>query len=264
MKRLTAIALAIIMTAAVSCDSRKSGSGASGNDAGNGSGSEEFPEIEVTFMDVGKADCMVIRSGETTAVIDCGEKDDDKDHVGGAAKLIELMDVRSVIGPDYNEKSDEFEKFRSAMRAKGIGLKCLREDMEFELGGANYRVYAPERSYYGPDDENDFSLVVRLDYHDTSMIFAADAMEQRLSEVMDIGSCDLLKVPYHGRKIANLDSFLDEVSPEYAVVSTSEKEYSSNTSKLLEEHGAEVFTTFDDGDITAVTNGCTISISTDN
>ncbi len=288
MKRLTAIALAIIMTAAVSCDSRKSGSGASGNDAGNGSGSEEFPEIEVTFMDVGKADCMVIRSGETTAVIDCGEKDDgkdlvkflqkqdvktvdkliithyDKDHVGGAAKLIELMDVRSVIGPDYNEKSDEFDKFRSAMRAKGIGLKCLREDMEFELGGANYRVYAPERSYYGPDDENDFSLVVRLDYHDTSMIFAADAMEQRLSEVMDIGSCDLLKVPYHGRKIANLDSFLDEVSPEYAVVSTSEKEYSSNTSKLLEEHGAEVFTTFDDGDITAVTNGCTISISTDN
>ena len=265
MKRLTAIALALIMTAAVSCDSRKSGKGDSGNGGGNGSGSEEFPEIEVTFMDVGKADCMVIRSGETTAVIDCGEKDDgkdlvkflqkqdvktvdkliithyDKDHVGGAAKLIELMDVRSVIGPDYNEKSDEFEKFRSAMRAKGIGLKCLREDMEFELGGANYRVYAPERSYYGPDDENDFSLVVRLDYHDTSMIFAADAMEQRLSEVMDIGSCDLLKVPYHGRKIANLDSFLDEVSPEYAVVSTSEKEYSSNTRKLLEEHGAEVF-----------------------
>ena len=287
MNRLTAIALAIIMTAAVSCDSRKSGSGASGNGGGNGSGSEEFPEIEVTFMDVGKADCMVIRSGETTAVIDCGEKDDgkdlvkflqkqdvktvdkliithyDKDHVGGAAKLIELMDVRSVIGPDYNEKSDEFEKFRSAMRAKGIGLKCLREDMEFELGGANYRVYAPERSYYGPDDENDFSLVVRLDYHDTSMIFAGDAMEQRLTEVMDIGSCDLLKVPYHGRKIANLDDFLSETSPEYAVVSTSEKEYSSQTQKMLDDCGAEVYTTFSDGTITAFTNGSEITIDTD-
>ncbi|MBQ5564078.1 MAG: hypothetical protein IIT39_11955, partial [Clostridia bacterium] len=34
-----------------------------------------------------------------------------------------------------------------------------------------------------------------------------DAMEQRLDEIMDIGKCNLLKVPYHGRKLDNFKDF---------------------------------------------------------
>lgn len=285
-KPFAAVIALLMMLSAASCDKSKSGSNSAGA-ASDDPGGAEYPEIAVTFLDVGKADCIVIRSENSTAVIDCGEKGDgkdlvkflekqdvtsvdkliithyDKDHVGGAAKLIELMEVKGIIGPDYNENNDESQKFRSAMRAKGIGMNWLKEDIHFELDGADYTVFAPERSYYGKDNDNDFSLVVRLDYHDTSMIFAGDAMEQRLTEVMDIGSCDLLKVPYHGRKIANLDDFLSETSPEYAVVSTSEKEYSSQTQKMLDDCGAEVYTTFSDGTITAFTNGSEITIDTD-
>ena len=95
---------------------------------------EVYPDFTMDFLDVGKADCMVLRTENSTVVIDCGEKGDgkqilsllaeneietvdyliithyDKDHVGGAAKLINTIEVKNVLAPDYTEESDEMEK----------------------------------------------------------------------------------------------------------------------------------------------------------
>ena len=241
--------------------------------------------LTVTFLDIGKADSIIITTENSTVVIDCGEKGDgrdvvkfleeqgktsidylilthyDKDHVGGAAKVINNFEIGSVLGPDYHEYSQEAEKFREAMDKKGITPKLLTEDLSIELDGAEYTVYAPEQTYYGPDDDNDYSLVTKLEYYDTTFLFTGDAMDQRLSEVMDIGGCDLLKVPYHGRKLANLDAFLDEVKPEYAVVCTSGEDFSPYTQGMLSDKGIRFWSTCFNGRITAVSDGNEIAVS---
>ena len=276
---------AAILCGTVSC-SVKGGSSDSSGTSGNDTG-EKGDGMTVTFLDVGKADSMVIQTDDSTVVIDCGEKGDgkelvrflkdqdistvdcliithyDKDHVGGAAKLINKLEVKRVLGPYYQEFSDEADSFRDAMKEAGIEPEYLRTDRELEIGDAEYTVYAPKEDYYGPDNDNDFSLVTKVKYYDTTFLFTGDAMDKRLAEVMDIGDCDLLKVPYHGRKLGNLNEFLDRTKPEYAVVTTSEKEFSPFTEDALESHDVEYRTTFENGVVTAFSDGSTITLSSE-
>ena len=271
MKKIAAVLMSLGMC--VSCSDKKD------------PGSRE--ELTVTFMDVGKADSIVLTSGSGTVVIDCGEKGDgkeiisylsdmgvdtvdyliithyDKDHVGGAAKVINSLDVKNVLAPDYEEESDETEKYRKALSSKDITPTLVTADISFTLGDVKYTVYAPEKDYYGEDNDNDFSLVTKAVHGDNVMLFTADAMEQRLGEIMDIGDCVLLKVPYHGRKLKNLGEFLDKVKPECAVTCTSKSEFSSDTQMKLSERNIKSYATCFNGRITAVSDGSSINIETE-
>lgn len=246
-----------------------------------------YPDFTIDFLDVGKADSMILRTENGTVVIDCGEKGDgkeiislleendveavdyliithyDKDHVGGAAKVINNIEVKNVLAPDYDEESSEMEKYRKALAEKNITPVLVTEDMSFTLDSVEYTVYAPEKDFYGEDDDNDFSLVTKAVYHDTTMLFTGDAMEQRLSEIMDVGKCSLLKVPYHARKLDNLDNFISNVCPEYAVACTSEEEFSDNTKNILEKYKVQYYSTCYNGRVTAVSDGSKISFTTE-
>ncbi len=250
--------------------------------------SETYPDFTVDFLDVGKADSMILRTENSTVVIDCGEKGDgkeiislleendvdsvdyliithyDKDHVGGAARVINDIEVKNVLAPDYEKESGKMDKYQKALSNKNITPVLVTEDMSFTLDNVEYTVYAPEKDFYGEDNENDFSLVTKAVYHDTTMLFTGDAMEQRLSEIMDIGKCDLLKVPYHAREIDNLENFLSHVTPQYAVACTSQEEFSSNTKNLLDKYKVKYYATCYDGRITAVSDGNDISFTTEN
>ena len=282
-KAVLAAALAVSVSA-FSCSSKDSGS-SGGRVQETDSSAAECSDLTVTFLDVGKADSIIIKGENSTVVIDCGEKGDgkdivrfltdqgtstidyliithyDKDHVGGAAKVINSFEVLNVLGPDYHEYIQEAEKFRNAMSEKGIKPQLLTSDLSFTLDGGEYTVFAPDQTYYGPDNDNDFSLVTRLDYFDTSFVFTGDAMDQRLTGVMDIGDCDLMKIPYHGRKLANLSSFLDATKPEYAVVCTSSEEFSPYTQGILSDKHIKFWSTCFNGRITAVSNGSSVSVS---
>lgn len=64
-------------------------------------------------------------------------------------------------------------------------------------------------------------------------------------------------------KIDNLENFLISVSPQYAVACTSEGEFSDNTEGLLKKYGIQYYATCRDGQITAVSDGNEINISTE-
>ena len=224
-------------------------------------------ELEVTFFDVGKADSIVLRSENSTVVIDCGEKGDgkeivtyleendvssvdyliithyDKDHVGGAAKVINKLDVKNVLAPNYEASSDEMDKYRKALTEKNITPQLLTSDMSFTLDNADYTVYAPKKDFYGEDNDNDFSLVTKVTHGDNVLLFTGDAMETRLDEIMDIGKCTLLKVPYHGRKLKNIEEFINSVSPRCAVVCTSQEEFSSQVQNILLDKKIPMYST---------------------
>ncbi len=270
---------ALLLTAAIaavslfSCNEKQSS-------AGTG-------ELKVTFIDTGKADAMLLQSETANVVIDCGEKGDgkkicklleesetdtidyliithfDKDHVGGAAKLIKSFNVRNVLTPNYDGTVDEYEKYKSALAEKSITPMKLTEDVSFTLDGIDYTVYAPKKTFYGENDENDFSLVTKVVHNKNTLLFTGDAMEQRLDEIMDIGTCTLLKVPYHGRKLDNIAEFLNAVKPKCCVVCTSSGEFSGKIQEALKKTGAATYATCFNGNITAVSDGKQIKIDTE-
>ncbi|MBP5378792.1 MAG: MBL fold metallo-hydrolase [Ruminococcus sp.] len=244
-------------------------------------------ELKVTFLDVGKADAMVLQSENSTVVIDCGEKGDgkkiasvleesgttvidyliithfDKDHVGGASKVLKTFDVKNVLTPDYEGNVNEYDKFAETLGGQEANVMRLKEDVSFTLDDVDYTVYAPKKDYYGEGDsaENDISLVTKVVHHKNTLLFTGDAMEQRLDEVMDIGKCTLLKVPYHGRKIDNLDDFLKATEPKCAVVCTDSSEFSGKMQDLLKKQNITTYATCFNGEITAVSDGSKINIS---
>lgn len=246
-------------------------------------------ELKVTFLDVGKADAIVLQSESSTVVIDCGEKGDgkkissileesgttvidyliithfDKDHVGGAPKVLKTFDVKNVLTPDYTGNVSEYDKFAETLDGMGITPMKLKEDISFTLDDVDYTVYAPKKDFYGDDDsaENNFSLVTKAVHHNNTLLFTGDAMEERLDEIMDIGKCTLLKVPYHGRKLDNLGDFLIATEPKCAVVCTDSNEFSGKMQDLLKKQKINTYATCFNGEITAVSDGSQIKIDTE-
>lgn len=246
-------------------------------------------ELKVTFLDVGKADAIVLQSESSTVVIDCGEKGDgkkissileesgttvidyliithfDKDHVGGAPKVLKTFDVKNVLTPDYTGNVSEYDKFAETLDGRGITPMKLKEDISFTLDDVDYTVYAPKKDFYGDGDsaENNFSLVTKAVHHNNTLLFTGDAMEERLDEIMDIGKCTLLKVPYHGRKLDNLGDFLKATEPKCAVVCTDSNEFSGKMQDLLKKQKINTYATCFNGEITAVSDGSQIKIDTE-
>ncbi len=243
--------------------------------------------LTVTFMKVGKADGIILQTENHTVVLDCGEKSDgkkmvarlqeygvtdidylllshyDQDHIGGAAKVVENFNVWHVVGADYSEDSSEFEKLSAAMETAGLHLECPTQEFSFQLDDALFTVYPHESADYQDGFDNNCSLVVKVTHHDETLLFTGDAMQERLSEIMDIGDCDLLKVPYHGREIANLPEFLAAVTPEYGGISTDDEHLSAVTMQELADRNVETYVTCQDGNIIAVSDGSSIEISTE-
>ena len=69
---------------------------------------------------------------------------------------------------------------------------------------------------------NDSSIVLRIDYGETSFLFTGDAEDWAEYMMIDSGAnlkADVLKVSHHGSYTASTEEFLQAVQPEYTVIS---------------------------------------------
>ena len=248
--------------------------------------------LSVEFYDVGKADAMLITTPQGMRIlIDAATNKEgkalaerfdragitridmmiithyDKDHVGGADKILENVAVRQVIMPVYDKESKQHTQFIEALEAlEGITTHPMeiQSDMTMQSpDGVELSVTSAHRSSYGADEENDFSLAVRLTYGETKFLFAGDAETPRQLELLEEGdvACDVLKVPYHGRLVSASERFLTEACPKIAYITDGEEDPASEELiGILERLGAQVFTSREDGDVTVVSDGTTVSV----
>ena len=247
-------------------------------------------ELRVDFYDMGKADAMLITTPTGVrilidtgtnkggkALVDRFEKEGireidtliithyDKDHVGGADKILEDIAVRQVIMPVYNKDSKQHTQFMEALdEAESVKQFPMEigSDMSMESGdGVKMSITAAHKKSYGKDEENDFSLAVRLSFGDTKFFFAGDAEAPRQKELMEEGdvACDVLKVPYHGRLVNTSEKFLAAANPKIAYITDDEEDPASiAVIAMLEELGADVYTSREDGDVTVISDGQTV------
>ena len=257
----------------------------------NGCQLSEKDTLEVTLLKVGKADAIVVQAQAQTMVIDTGEDDDgaelvsflksqgceavdtliithfDKDHVGGADTLAESMEIGQVLLPDYQGTSTEYQKFISALAERNIAPQRLTASLEFALGEASVLV-EPPLSYAVENDaddaDNDFSLITTIVHGENRLLFTGDAEERRLREWLsgeNAQNCVFIKIPHHGKYDEALETLLETVKPEYAVICSSAKNPADQeTLELLTQHQVSVFQT-KDGDIIVQSNGKQLEIS---
>ena len=237
-------------------------------------------ELELVFMNAGKADACLLRTKESTVLIDTGknkfgkeivswleenviEEIDvlfithfDKDHVGGADKVLESVKVHQVYEPAYVSDSKQYVQYREALDAAGIKAEALSHNISFELDGVSYIIDTANQSDYGEDEENDFSLVISIRHGENTFLFAGDAENPRLSELLNegVGPHDLLKVPHHGRAEKLSASFFDAVRPSLSIITSDEEELEEESVvNALKQYGKVYLTRY--GAVTVISDG---------
>lgn len=244
----------------------------------------EQGNFEVTIFKIGKADSILITVQDQHMLIDTGEDEDiaevlsyledanitsldtliithfDKDHVGGADKILKQLTVKHVLMPNYSSDSKQTVEFMEALEETGVTATRLNEPLDFELGEAQISVLPPHQSTY--DGDNDYSLVTSVIYGETSFLFAGDAEATRLTELLDNGNLThtFLKVPHHGRFNEQTTAFFKTVNPEIAVITASNKNPADEkTLQALQDIGADVYLT-KNGTITVTSDGHSLNV----
>lgn len=199
--------------------------------------------LYVHYIDVGQGDSELVCCGGEYMLIDAGEPStsaavvdylNDRgidrleyivcshahaDHCGGLDAVVENFEVGTVFTSPYAGSSPSYEIFLEAVENKGLELTVPTIGESFKLGEAEFEFTGPLEEY---DNLNDDSLVMRLEYGDTSFLFTGDMTSKAERDLVEDGAdlkCDVLKVGHHGSSGSSSYRFLYEVQPKIAVIS---------------------------------------------
>ena len=237
----------------------------------------------VHFFDVGQADAALVICDGNTMLIDGGNVADgddvvsaigdlgvtdidvmvsthtDEDHLGGLPDVLEAFEVHQLYADGNPADTQIYQRFCDTVEAEGLTATDPAPGDSISLGSAKV-------TFLGPitlaSDPNANSIVLRVDYGETSFVFTGDATEKEEKEIVDAGmdlSADVLKVSHHGAAESSCYVFLREVMPTYAVISVGEgNKYGHPTDAALSrlrDVGAAVYRTDELGTIICYSDG---------
>lgn len=216
-------------------------------------GADATGAVEIHMIDVGQGDAIAVRSpagrwllidtGPRTPTFDAGAEvvvpylrgqgarrlealvltHPHADHIGGAAAVLEHMDVQLLLDPGIAwGRSMHAELLREAARDSMTWL-AAREGRSLRFDGLQLDVLHPQTSLEATDDVNEESVVIRLRYAGSTVLFMGDSgapVEARLvREYGRLLDAQVLKVGHHGSRTSSTLLFLETVDPEFALVS---------------------------------------------
>jgi competence protein ComEC len=247
--------------------------------------------LTVHFIDVGQADAALVECGGQAMLIDGGNAADSslvvsylkgqgveyldyvvcshahEDHVGGLSGPLNACTVGAVLAPVTQYDSKVFSDFVKYTQQQGLTVTVPRAGDTFSLGDARVTVLGPVAEY---EQTNNTSLVLRLDYGQTSFLFTGD-MEREAEEGLVASGSDLsatvLKVGHHGSNTSSSYVFLRAVLPAYAVISVgADNSYGHPHQEVLSrlyDAQTTVYRTDQQGTVVAVSDGAQVTFTTE-
>ena len=246
-------------------------------------------KLEVTFIDVGQADSILLESKGEYMLVDAGNNEDGpklvtylenknikdfkyvigthphEDHIGGLDDIINNFNIETFYMPDVITTTKTFEDVLDSLEAKNITLSIPNKNDTFNLGEATVKVL-----YVGTDEEsdlNDTSVVIKVTYQNVSFLLTGDA-STKVEETLDRKDLEstVLKVGHHGSTTATDKEFLSLVNPTYAIISVGKNNqyHHPHTSVIntLNDQNITTYRTDEDGTIEMITDGTNIEINT--
>ncbi len=212
------------------------------------------PKFIVTAIDIGQGDAilvefpnnkrMLIDTGPLSRQFDAGmrtvvpflkRKEISKldyilithphsDHIGGAGSVLKLLRVDTIIMASLSINNIEVKNVLKIAEARHTEGKIARTGNQIQID-PNARVYVlhPDSNHTAEKNLNNSSVVMKIVYGNTSIMFVGDAegaTEQRMMpRYCAFLSSDILKAGHHGSSTSSSEEFLKVVHPRIAIIS---------------------------------------------
>jgi competence protein ComEC len=256
---------------------------------------QNLNHLEVVFLDVGQGDAILVRAGRAAYLIDTGpatefrdageevilpylarqgigELDlvflshEDGDHAGGLPYVLANLPVHGLGLPDVGGRLG-LPRWQEIMGwAGGAGLdeadllRLKAGDVVSLPGGITLEVVGPAGILSDAEDEgNDHSLVFFLNYRGYRLLFTGDMGLPEMESIRAqgaLGEADFIKIPHHGSKNSQDDTWWDEFAPQAVFVQVgADNSFGHPTAVVLdywEERGIPLYRTDEDGHIRLV------------
>lgn len=257
----------------------------------------ESSDLEVHFIDVDQAECILIKAPEKTVLIDAGNIGYEKtienhlrtegiftidlfivthphsDHIGSAPEILKKFPVAEVIIPEIPEEflptTSLFEDFLRVLSKKNCAFSYSENGKTYDLGGGAVLEILGPVGYTG-DNLNNYSVVSKLTFGETSFLFTGDAEEEAELLLIESGadlSCTVLNAGHHGSSTSNSASLLKAAMPEYAAISCGyNNDYGHphrEVVSLFKDFGIKYYRTDYNGDIIFGSDGKTVTVKTE-
>ena len=253
--------------------------------------------LAVTVVDVGQGDCILLVSPDgKTMLVDAGpvgsfDAIDDvltenritsldvvvathphADHIGSMAAVLRSYPVGTFYTIPQSQPIPSYDHMQNALSDNGC-------DVVYPTGGqtipwsetCTVTVLNPIAAYPDPEELNDASIVLRVQYGDTAVLLCGDAEELAEKRMLDtyprsMLRADVLKLGHHGSSSSTGYSFFLAVSPDFAAASCGrDNDYGHphlETLSLLYDTRTALYRTDFDGTITFLLDGTNVSVET--
>ena len=251
---------------------------------------EETSGLEVHYLDVGQADCILLQCDGHSMLIDGGNVEDSdlvvaylqdqevekldlvvnthahEDHVGGLPAVLAVFETAELWCPVTEYDSGCFEDFLYYADQQDLEPVCPDPGDVFMLGSTQITVLGPVRDDY---DTNNSSIVLRADLGQTGFLFSGDAEAQAEKDILEAGydiSCTVLKAGHHGSDTSNTYQWLREADAAYVVIPVGEgNSYGHPHDEILSrfrDADLEVYRTDLQGHIVCYADGLNVTFET--
>mgnify|MGYP004483600481 CR=1 FL=1 len=248
---------------------------------------ENTNTLDITYLDVGQADSILIQNKGHNMLIDAGNNEDGpllvqyfkeqnitkfdylitthphEDHIGGMDDIINNFDIEKIYMPDVTTTTKTFLDVLEAIEKKNMTYDVPNINQNFTLGNTLFQVI-----YTGNDKKNlnNSSIILKATFKNTSYLFTGDATSEVEKKILskDI-KATVLKVGHHGSKYSTTTDFLNKVNPKYAIISVGKNNSYNHPNQVtinkLEKKNIEIHRTDQEGSIFLKSDGKTINIT---
>lgn len=252
---------------------------------------KEACSTEVHFLDVGQADCILIKSEDEYMLVDAGNNADEQfilnylkeqgvkklkyvigthpheDHIGSLDSVINSFEVENVYLPDIEHTTKTFEDVLTSIADKNLEITIPKVNETYDLGSSIFVILAPVNYDYG-SGLNNYSIGIKLINGNNSFVMFGDAESDAEQDILQSGidiSADVYKVSHHGSSTSTTDEFLSNISPIYAVISCGkDNDYGHPHEETLEkllDKDIKIYRTDTDGTVVFYSDGNNITVN---
>lgn len=205
--------------------------------------------VQISYIDVGQGDATLIVDNGHVMLIDTGLSSSyetlthelsvnnisridalvlthpDADHIQNADDLIQDYEIGCIYMPDRESDSQTYAALMWAIDAYDVPVINPLAGARIKFGGnADYYVVGPVSYEQKYDDNNSYSIVIRMVNNNDTLLFCGDATGEEMDEIISTGtdiSAQVYKASHHGSANCgcNKESIIRLVNPDIAVVS---------------------------------------------